>query len=116
MVLYTYLLATCLLISKFGRISTDDFQLDHSALLNSTYAERLYNVLLFRIAKFNRTNYNFSMDVENVNVDHNFEEDVELNNLLNTNQYNLTPAQVPRTLYEKIRKFRRSRSGKKNRN
>lgn len=101
MVLYTCLLAICLLISKVGTISTNEAQFDRTELLNSTYYEGIYNVSMFRIAKFNRTTYVLNVEFENfIDIDENYELEVKFYfNRLNNNQYNLSPMRIPRSSY-----------------
>lgn len=101
MVLFIYLLAICLTISNFGTILTDEVQFDRTELLNSTYYEGIYNVTLFRIAKFNRTTYVLNVEFENfVDIDQNYEVEVKFYfNRLNNNQYNLSPIRVPRSSF-----------------
>lgn len=109
MVLCASLLAIYLLFSNLSIISTDEVVFDRIELMNSTFLEGLYNVLLFRIAKYNRTTYVLNIEVENlVDIDYNHEMEVKFYfNRLNNNQYNLSPIRVARNSYCKtMQKFR----------
>ena len=109
MALYTCLFVICVLIFNFSSISSvNEAHFDRIELLNSTYAEELYNVTEFRVTKTNRTTY-----VANIVWDSliDFGDDMEIEvkiyyNRFNNNQYNLTPLRVPRSsLCATLKKF-----------
>lgn len=75
-----------------------EVQLDRVELVNSSYIENYYNVSLFRVSKFNRTAYVLHI-VGELYVDLSDEFSVEATfyyNRFNNNQYNKSPARIPK--------------------
>lgn len=101
MVLYSFVLIICSLTLVFNQVSTVEFQFDQVKVINSTYREGLYNISLFRIAKFNRTTYVLKLEIEYfVDVDDDFETDVSFYyNRLNNNQYTKSLMRVPKDTF-----------------
>lgn len=91
-----YLLAFGCLYLALHLVIPQAIQFDNVLLQNTTYKEGVYNISVFRIAKFNRSSYVLNVEVDLI-VDFDKDYQVEVAfyyNPLNNQQYTLHPFRV----------------------